>query len=125
MRIGLGVGIEAGLLSLEDARAFVCLGLADRCVRVLVEPLDNHPATAITHAVAMDDVLSTAGMVLEQIHHGDGLASWAVSARAVSRSHSVRTGLEDATVLPDGRPATDNATLVGAALTMLSSHSTS
>ena len=35
--IGRGVGIEAGLLELEDARAFVTSGLTDSCVRVLVE----------------------------------------------------------------------------------------
>ncbi|MCI0555108.1 MAG: 3-keto-5-aminohexanoate cleavage protein [Anaerolineae bacterium] len=119
MLIERGVGIEAGLLSLEDARAFVRSGLADRCVRVLVEPLDNHPETAIAHAAAMEDVLSTAGIVLEQIHHGDGMPSWAVSARAVSRGHGIRTGLEDTTVLPDGRPAADNAVLVRVALAML------
>src|SRR5207245_1526224 len=38
-----GVGIEAGLLSAEDAVTFVRSGLADRCVRVLVEPLDADP----------------------------------------------------------------------------------
>jgi uncharacterized protein (DUF849 family) len=57
--------------------------------------------------------------LLEQIHHGDGVASWAVCARAVSRGHGIRTGLEDTTVLPDGRPAADNAALVRAALAML------
>jgi hypothetical protein len=34
-----GVGIEAGLLSSDDARAFVRSGLAGRCRRVLIEPL--------------------------------------------------------------------------------------
>src|SRR5215469_12506335 len=32
-----GVGIEAGLLSMEDARAFVLSGMADKCCRVLIE----------------------------------------------------------------------------------------
>ena len=35
-----GVGIEAGLLSLSDAYAFLAAGLAPRCTRVLLEPLD-------------------------------------------------------------------------------------
>ena len=38
-----GVGIEAGLLSIDDARAFVHSGLASRCRRVLIEPLDADP----------------------------------------------------------------------------------
>jgi len=32
-----GIGIEAGLLSLNDARVFIASGLAPRCVRALVE----------------------------------------------------------------------------------------
>jgi uncharacterized protein (DUF849 family) len=49
------------------------------------------------------------------------VASWAVAARAVERGNGIRTGLEDTTVLPDGRPAPDNAALVRAAAAMLAS----
>jgi uncharacterized protein (DUF849 family) len=114
-----GVGIEAGLLALVDAEAFVRSGLAERCTRVLVEPLDSEPADAVAHAAAIEAVVVGAGIALEQVHHGDGVASWAVSARAVGRGHGIRTGLEDTTVLPDGRPARDNAELVRAAALML------
>jgi len=110
--LGRGVGIEAGLLSLADAHAFVLAGVAERRVRVLVEPLDADPAEAVAHAAAMEQLLVAAGITLEQVHHGDGLASWAVSTRALARGHGIRTGLEDTTVLPDGRPAADNAALV-------------
>ena len=114
-----GVGIEAGLLSLGDAHAFVRSGIAGRCVRALVEPLDADPETAVGHAAAIEEVLVAAGVSLEQIHHGDGLASWAVCRRALSRGHGIRTGLEDTTVLPDGHPAADNADLVRAAVSMI------
>jgi uncharacterized protein (DUF849 family) len=117
--IARGVGIEAGLLSLADAEAFMSSGLADRCVRVLIEPLDAEPEDAVAHAAAMEDVLTRAGVNLEQVHHGDGIASWAVSRRALGRGHGIRTGLEDTTVLPDGRPAADNATLVRTAAAMM------
>ena len=117
--LGRGVGIEAGLLELGDVHAFVRSGLADRCVRVLVEPLDADPDDAVAHAAAMEDVLAAARIRLEQMHHGDGIASWAVSRRALARGHGLRTGLEDTTVLPDGRPAADNAALVRAAGAML------
>ena len=117
--VGRGVGIEAGLLSVADAEAFMHSGLAERCVRVLVEPLDAEPERAVTHAAAIEDVLVNAGIRLEQVHHGDGLASWAVAERALSRGHGIRTGLEDTTVLPNGRPAPDNATLVRAAAAMI------
>lgn len=110
--IARGVGIEAGLLSLDDARAFVAAGIARRCVRVLIEPLDADPRAAVAHAAAMQEAIDNAGISLEQVHHGDGIASWAVSIRALEMGHGVRTGLEDTTVLPDGRPAIDNAHLV-------------
>jgi uncharacterized protein (DUF849 family)/adenine/guanine phosphoribosyltransferase-like PRPP-binding protein len=110
--IGRGVGIEAGLLALADAHAFVRSGLADRCARVLIEPLDAEPEAAVTHAAAMEDVVTGAGIALEQVHHGDGIASWAVNERALGRGHGIRTGLEDTTVLPDGSRAAGNAELV-------------
>jgi uncharacterized protein (DUF849 family) len=79
--IDRGVGIEAGLLAVADAEAFVRSGLGDRCVRVLVEPLDRDPAQAVAHAAEMEEVLVAAGISLEQVHHGDGVASWAVNER--------------------------------------------
>ncbi len=111
-----GVGVEAGLLGLDDAHRFVRAGIATRCVRVLVEPLDAGPDAALAHAAAMESVLADAGIGLEQVHHGDGIASWAVNRRALERGHGIRTGLEDTTVLPDGRLAADNADLVRAAV---------
>jgi uncharacterized protein (DUF849 family) len=41
-----------------------------------------------------------------------------VNERALARGHGIRTGLEDTPVLPDGRPAPDNAALVRAAALM-------
>jgi uncharacterized protein (DUF849 family) len=117
--IGRGVGIEAGLLSLEDGQAFVASGIADRCARVLLEPLDADPDAAVAHAAAMEQLLADAGVGLEQVHHGDGQATWHVMERAVARGHGIRAGLEDTTVLRDGRRAAGNAELVRAAAAML------
>lgn len=114
-----GIGIEAGLLALADAHAFVAAGIADRCVRTLIEPLDADADAAVAHAAAMEDVLVAAGVQLEQVHHGDGIASWAVNRRAAGRGHGIRTGLEDTPVLPDGRTAAGNGELVAAAAALL------
>ena len=113
--IARGVGIEAGLLTRSDAEAFVRSGIAERCVRVLIEPLDSEPEKAVAHAASMEECILAADIFLEQVHHGDGIASWAVSARSASRGHGIRTGLEDTTLLPSGRRAKDNAELVRAA----------
>jgi len=117
-----GVGIEAGLLSVEDARAFVRAGLADRCRRVLIEPLDIDPDVAVAHAANMEDVVLSAGIALEQVHHGYDMACWAVNRRGLDRGHGIRTGFEDVTVLPDGKPARDNADLVSASARLIHEH---
>lgn len=117
-----GVGIEAGLMSSDDARAFVRSGLASRCRRVLVEPLDADSDVAVRHAAEMEDIVASAGIALEQVHHGYGIACWAVNRRALDRGHGIRTGLEDVTLLPDGTEARDNADLVAAAARLIRTH---
>lgn len=114
-----GIGIEAGLLSLDDAHTFVESGLAPLCERVMVEPLDPDPDDAVVHAESIEQTLENAGIQLEQVHHGDGIASWTVNRRAVARGHGIRTGLEDTTVLPAGRSARGNGELVAAAASLL------
>jgi uncharacterized protein (DUF849 family) len=117
-----GVGIEAGLLTADDARAFVGSRLGDRCRRVLIEPLDADPAIAVEHAAQMEAIVASAGITLEQVHHGYGMACWAVNRRALERGHGIRTGFEDITMLPDGLEARDNAELVAAAVRLIGAH---
>jgi uncharacterized protein (DUF849 family) len=114
-----GVGIEAGLLSTSDAHAFVRSGLANRCRRVLIEPLDIDAEIALQNGAAIEAIITAAGIALEQVHHGYGIACWAVNRRALARGHGIRTGFEDVTVLPDGSPARDNADLVAAAANLI------
>jgi uncharacterized protein (DUF849 family) len=85
----------------------------------MVEPLDADPADAVADAEAIEYTLLKAGITLEQVHHGDGIASWAVNLRAIPRGHGIRTGLEDTPVLPDGRQAKGNGDLVAAAANLL------
>ena len=117
--MGRGVGVEAGLLSPADAEAFVESGLAARCAWALIEPLAPDADDALAGAAAMEATLAAAGIGLEQIHHGEGIASWVVNRRAVEHGHGIRTGLEDTPVLPDGRAAAGNGELVAAAAALL------
>lgn len=117
-----GVDIEAGLLNIDDARAFVLSGIAGRCRRVLIEPLDIDPEAAVQHAARMEDIVTSAGITVEQVHHGYGIACWEVNRRALNRGHGIRTGLEDVTLLPDGKAARDNADLVAAAAHLIREH---
>lgn len=120
--VSRGVALEAGLLSPDDARAFVLSGLAGQCRRVLIEALDDDPSAAIQHAAEMEDVVLSAGITLEQVHHGYDIACWAINRRALARGHGIRTGFEDVTVLPDGQPARNNADLVAAAARLIRAH---
>lgn len=117
-----GVEVEAGLLTASDARKFVHSGLAPRCRRVLIEPLELDSSEALRNAAAMEEIVVAAGIRLQQVHHGYGIACWAVNIRALGRGHGIRTGLEDVTVLPDGSPAQDNAALVAAAVALIRTH---
>jgi uncharacterized protein (DUF849 family) len=119
MLLERGVEIEAGLMSAADARAFVASGLAPRCRRVLIEPLELETVTALAHAALMEEIVVSAGIGLEQLHHGYGIACWNVNERALVRGHGIRTGLEDVTLLPDGSVALDNADLVAAAVRLI------
>lgn len=114
-----GVGIEAGLLSPDDARRFVVSPLREHVHRIMIEPLSSDPEIALREAAAMEAILGDAGIALPQVHHGCDGSCWAVNERALSRGHGIRTGLEDVAQLPDRNPAKDNKQLVEAAKTLI------
>lgn len=108
-----GVGVEAGLwrpAAVESWRGWVH---RDRCLRVLLEVVvDLPPERAVAVAGRLVAALGEVPGETSVLLHGEGTSSWPVLAEAVRRGLDVRTGLEDVLVLPDGRPAQDNAQLV-------------
>lgn len=112
-----GVGVEAGLWHVEGARLLVASGLAERCTRMLVEPLVQDVAAATALADGIEREIDGVAPHVPRLLHGYGTTSWAILDLAVERGHQARIGLEDTTVLRDGSPAADNAALVRAALT--------
>jgi uncharacterized protein (DUF849 family) len=114
-----GVELEAGLLSIDDAKKLASSPIRDKFKRVLIEPLHTNPDEALRQAAEMEAIVVSAGITVGQVHHGYDLACWSVNRRALDRGHGIRTGLEDVAVLPDGRPAENNAQLVQAALEMI------
>jgi uncharacterized protein (DUF849 family) len=117
--LGKGVGIEAGLSSVADARAFVDSGFVDRCLRVLVEvePGVNDPIRA---AAVIGRVLEGSGIHLPRVQHGVDAAAWALLEDALTSGYDVRIGLEDTLKMPDGTRARGNADLVTAAVSIAS-----
>jgi uncharacterized protein (DUF849 family) len=110
-----GVGIEAGLSSVADARALIDSGYVGQCLRILieVEPGTKDPIRA---AAAICRVLEGAGVRLPRLQHGMGEQAWPLLEDAIVHGYDVRIGFEDTLTLPDGSPANGNAELVAAAL---------
>ena len=113
---GLGIAIEAGVWTVEDARSLGESTFGDRVLRVLLEPVDRSPDGAVATAAATAAELTRLGITAPQVHHGYGLATWDVIRAAVAMGQDFRVGLEDTTVLPDGRVAAGNGELVAAAV---------
>ena len=110
-----GVGVDAGLWSVDDAVAFLGWPRRGEARRVLVEAIADDPAAGVTTAAAVVAMLHRGGLRGPFLVHGLGGSTWPVLRWAAERGHAVRIGLEDVADLPDGRPAPDNAALVAAA----------
>jgi uncharacterized protein (DUF849 family) len=114
-----GVGIEAGVWTVDDVGALERSGFAGELVRVLIEPGDDDGEAATRTAWAIDAALDAAGIDAPRLHHGEDMATWTVLRRAIAAGRDVRIGLEDTLVLADGTRASGNAELVAtAALTV-------
>lgn len=111
-----GIEIEAGLSDMDDADRFLASDLPSHCLRILIKPTAKDSARAVAVARSISDRLRDAGVTLRQVHHGEGLATWAVLRAAVAQGHDIRVGLEDVTLGPDGAPVRDNAELVAHAV---------
>lgn len=114
----LGIKIEAGVWSAEDARLLGAAAFRDRILRVLMEPAGRLPAAAVATAAETAAELARLGITAPQVRHGYDLATWDVLRAAVATGQHIRIGLEDTTVLPDGSVAAGNGDLVAAAVSI-------
>src|SRR3954447_25525822 len=110
----LGVGVEPGVLTVEDAEALAASSFRDELVRVLVEVDDADAEVAVRRCWEIEAALDAAGIAAPRLHHAEDTATWAVIDAALARGRVVRIGLEDTLVMRDGTPARDNAALVSA-----------
>jgi uncharacterized protein (DUF849 family) len=115
----LGIEIEAGVWTAEDARVLGASGFRDRIRWVLMEPEDETPAEAVRSAAAAAAELAGLGITARQVRHGYGAATWDVLRAAIADEQDIRIGLEDTTVLPGGAVAAGNGDLVEAAARLL------
>jgi uncharacterized protein (DUF849 family) len=111
-----GIGVEAGIWTVDAARAFAARPRRLEVTRVLVETTATEPIRAVREAQEIVAVVAHAAPLLV---HGEDAGAWPVLRWAAGADHAVRIGLEDVLVLPDGRPAPGNAALVAAAAEIL------
>jgi uncharacterized protein (DUF849 family) len=111
-----GVGVESGLWSSDSARVLIDSGLAEQCLRFLLEPIDQDLDVAFKTLAGLEDALEGVASHVPRLLHGFGATAWPVLTRAAELGYDSRIGLEDTLVLTDGRLARDNAELVGEAV---------
>lgn len=115
--IACNVGIEAGIWTVEDAHLLLKLGLADRCLRILIELQGQEVGAARATAEAILHCLDEGDVHLPRLLHGDTDAiAWPILEVALQRGYDTRIGLEDTLTLPDGQLAKDNTELVAHAV---------
>jgi uncharacterized protein (DUF849 family) len=110
-----GIGIEAGVWSVEDAERLAACGLGDRVTRVLIEPVDVSAGDAVALVDEIHATLDRLGLGAPRLQHGDGEATWVLLRDAIRRGIDTRIGLEDTVDGPDGARADGNEALVRAA----------
>jgi uncharacterized protein (DUF849 family) len=112
---GLGIAVEAGVWTAEDAERLAASAFGRDVIRILIEPRDDSPEAAVATAAQAEGILARHGLQAPRVHHGYGIATWQVIRAALLMGRDIRVGLEDTVVLPDGTTATGNGELVAAA----------
>ena len=111
----LDIDVEAGLSTVEAARAFAAFDRARDCLRVLIEPQESETDQAEVTIREIESVLDESSMDLPRLLHGTESTTWALIRIANARGYDTRIGFEDTLVLPDGTLAASNGELVQAA----------
>lgn len=115
--LGAGIGVEAGIWTVDDAKYLAASGFAARIERVLVEIVHPTP-DPVGEVRAIERTLNRLSIGLPRLIHGEEEATWPVLRHAVALGHDTRVGLEDTFHLPDGPLTASNAALVEAVLAL-------
>jgi uncharacterized protein (DUF849 family) len=113
--IDAGVGIEAGVWTVDDAERLAASGLAGHVLRICVEPVDVSAREAVAVVDEIHRTLDRLGLTAPRLQHGDGEATWVLLTDAIRRGIDTRIGLEDTLNEPNGELTTGNEALVHAA----------
>jgi uncharacterized protein (DUF849 family) len=109
------IGIEAGISTVAEVQLLLELGLADRGLRILIEPTEEAD-NALTTIAAIIGALDEVHVQLPRLLHGSDATTWLLLDVALHYGYDTRIGLEDILTLPDGSQAQGNAELVSLAV---------
>jgi uncharacterized protein (DUF849 family) len=113
--IQAGVGIEAGVWTVEDAERLAGSGTGGDVLRICVEPVEIPAADAVAFVEEIHRALDRLGLTAPRLQHGDGEATWVLLTDAIRRGIDTRIGLEDTLYEPNGERTAGNEALVRAA----------
>lgn len=109
-----GMAVEAGILCLPSAQAYTASGVAHKCLRIIIEPLESTQEEAIHNVLAIENELDSASCQIPRMLHGTDNTAWSMLPEALVRCYDTRIGFEDSLNLPDGNLASNNGELVAA-----------
>jgi uncharacterized protein (DUF849 family) len=110
-----GVPIEGGVADVAGAKLFVSSGYAERCIRLLIEPLGQTLDAALQTLKEIEVLLDEANVKIPRLLHGLNDLAWPLIDEASRRGYATRVGFEDILTLPDGKLASSNGDLVAEA----------
>ncbi len=113
--IQAGIGIEAGIWTVEDAERLAASGFGGQLTRILVEPIEVSAADAVELVEDIHRALDRLCLTAPRLQHGDGEATWVLLTDAIHRGLDTRIGLEDTLYEPNGERTASNEALVRAA----------
>ncbi len=111
-----GIGIEAGVWNALAVNLWLASGLANECLRVLIEP-GERPGEARANLKEIEMALGANSS--PRLLHGLEGSAWEMIALAAQRRYDTRVGFEDTLTLPDGSRAPSNADLVRVTLAVV------
>ena len=107
-----GIGVEAGIWNAPAAVTLRQSGLANDCMRILIEPAEG---SGNAHANFLQIEEALGALERPRLLHGLGACAWYFVNLAFARGYATRAGFEDTLLLPNGTRAVSNAALIAAA----------
>ena len=114
-----GVGIELGLTFPFSTEIALAKGWGERCLRILLEPMEQDVAAALVTVAEIERLLDEAKTSAPRLLHGGENTAWPLLTQSAEWGYQCRIGFEDTLYLPTGEPAQDNAHMIRSALALI------